>query len=114
MLILKNFFIFIISVLIICLIIIIFDKLGIHKKFNVFFSAMLYGLIMTLYLKKVFLSLLFFFGFYSLLFIISYSIEVIGMLLISCSVLFLIKIVMPKLKNQEINRFFISDKLYKE
>ena len=50
MLILKNFFIFIISVLIICLIIIIFDKLGIHKKFNVFFSAMLYGLIMTLYI----------------------------------------------------------------
>lgn len=114
MLILKNIIIFIVSVLIISLVIIIFDKLGMHKKFNVFFSAMLYGLFVTIYLKKIFLSLSFFFGFYSLLFMLSYSFEVIGMLLISCGVLFVIKIVMPKLKDSEVNKFFISDKLYKE
>lgn len=114
MLFLKNFIIFIVSVLAIFLVIIILDKLGMNKKINVFFSAALYGLFVTIYLKKIFLSLLFFFGFYSLLFMLSYSIEVIGMLFISCSVLFLIKIVMPKLKESEINKFFITDKLFKE
>ena len=112
--ILKNIFIFIVSVLSISLLIIIFDQLGMNKKFNLFLSALLYGLFITIYLQKVFLSLSFFLGFYSLLFMISYSFEVIIMLFISCSVLFLIKMIMPKLKDKSIDRFIILNKLYKK
>lgn len=112
--ILKNIVIFIVSVLSISLLIIIFDQLGMNKKFNLFLSALLYGILITIYLKKIFLSLSFFLGFYSLLFMISYSVEVIVMLFISCSVLFMIKMIMPKLKDTRIDRYFILNKLYKK
>lgn len=112
--ILKNIFIFIVSVLSISLLIIIFDQLGMNKKFNLFLSALLYGVLITIYLQKVFLSLSFFLGFYSLLFMISYSVEVIVMLFISCSVLFMIKMIMPKLKDTRVDRYFILNKLYKK
>ena len=112
--ILKNIVIFIVSVLSISLLIIIFDQLGMNKKFNLFLSALLYGVLITIYLQKVFLSLSFFLGFYSLLFMISYSVEVIIMLFISCSVLFMIKMIMPKLKDTRVDRYFILNKLYKK
>ena len=112
--ILKNIVIFIVSVLSISLLIIIFDQLGMNKKFNLFLSALLYGVFITIYLQKVFLSLSFFLGFYSLLFMISYSVEVIVMLFISCSVLFMIKMIMPKLKDTRVDRFFNLNNLYKK
>jgi len=92
--ILKNIVIFIVSVLSISLLIIIFDQLGMNKKFNLFLSALLYGILITIYLKKVFLSLSFFLGFYSLL--------------------FMIKMIMPKLKDTRVDRYFILNKLYKK
>lgn len=112
--ILKNIVIFIVSVLSISLLIIIFDQLGMNKKLNLFLSALLYGVFITIYLQKVFLSLSYFLGFYSLLFMISYSVEVIVMLFISCSVLLIIKMIMPKLKDTRVDRFFIFNKLYKK
>jgi hypothetical protein len=112
--ILKNIVIFIVSVLSISLLIIIFDQLGMNKKLNLFLSALLYGVFITIYLQKVFLSLSYFLGFYSLLFMISYSVEVIVMLFISCSVLLIIKMIMPKLKDTHVDRFFILNKLYKK
>lgn len=112
--ILKNIVIFIVSVLSISLLIIIFDQLGMNKKLNLFLSALLYGVFITIYLQKVFLSLSYFLGFYSLLFMISYSVEVIVMLFISCTVLMIIKMIMPKLKDTRLDRFFIFNKLYKK
>lgn len=114
MLILKNAFVFVASVLAISLLIIIFDRLGMNKYFNLFISALLYGVLISLYFQKVFLSLSFFFGFYTILFMISYSLEVIAMLLISCTALCVIKMVMPKLKDIDIERVFISSKLHKK
>jgi hypothetical protein len=114
MLILKNSFIFIASVLVMSLIIIIFDKLGMNKYVNLFVSAFFYGIFVTAYFQKIFLSLSFFFGFYTILFMISYSLEVIAMLVISCSVLFVIKMVMPTLKSKEVNGFLILNNLYKK
>lgn len=112
--ILKNIVIFIVSVLSISLLIIIFDQLGMNKKSNLFLSALLYGILITIYLQNVFLSLSFFLGFYSLLFMISYSVEVIVMLFISCSVLLIIKMIMPKLKDTRVDRYFILNKLYRK
>jgi hypothetical protein len=51
MLILKNIFVFIISVISISLLIVVFDKFGMNKNFNLLFSSMLYGFFITLYFK---------------------------------------------------------------
>lgn len=114
MLILKNLFIFVVSIFAISLLIIIFDRLGVNKYVNLFTAALIYGAFITIYFQKIFLSLSFFFGFYTLLFMISYSIDVLIMLFISCAVLFSIKFVMPKLKNAEIDHIFSFNKLYKK
>ncbi|WP_343619691.1 hypothetical protein [Acinetobacter proteolyticus] len=101
--IIKNFFIFSLSVIIISLAIILFDKMGMNKNFNLFFSSLLYSVFITLYFKNFLVSLLCFSVFYSLLFILSHSLEVFMMLLTSLSTLTLIEILMPKLrKNQTI------------
>jgi len=113
MLILKNSFIFMVSVFAILLLIIIFDKIGMNKSLNLVVSAFIYGSFITVYFQKVFLSLSLFLVFYTLLFMISYSLEVIVMLLISCSALFLIEFVMPKLKEPKKHNLFVFDWLYK-
>ncbi|OEY95107.1 hypothetical protein BJD20_17105 [Acinetobacter proteolyticus] len=96
--IIKNFFIFSLSVIIISLAIILFDKMGMNKNFNLFFSSFLYSVFITLYFKNFLVSLLCFSVFYSLLFILSHSLEVFMMLLTSLSTLTLIEILMPKLR----------------
>ncbi len=96
--IIKNFFIFSLSVIIISLAIILFDKMGMNKNFNLFFSSFLYSVFITLYFKNFLVSLLCFSVFYSLLFILSHSQEVFMMLLTSLSTLTLIEILMPKLR----------------
>ncbi|WP_433848121.1 hypothetical protein [Acinetobacter proteolyticus] len=96
--IIKNFFIFSLSVIIISLAIILFDKMGMNKNFNLFFSTLLYSVFITLYFKNFLVSLLCFSVFYSLLFILSHSLEVFMMLLTSLSTLTLIEILMPKLR----------------
>ncbi|ENU23415.1 hypothetical protein F993_01568 [Acinetobacter proteolyticus] len=96
--IIKNFFIFSLSVIIISLAIILFDKMGMNKNFNLFFSSFLYSVFITLYFKNFLVSLLCFSVFFSLLFILSHSLEVFMMLLTSLSTLTLIEILMPKLR----------------
>lgn len=51
MLILKNIFVFIISVISISLLIVVFDKFGMNKNFNLLFSSMLYGFLLPYTLK---------------------------------------------------------------
>ncbi|WP_080602493.1 hypothetical protein [Acinetobacter venetianus] len=96
----KNLFIFAFSVVIIFLVIIFFDKLGMNKNFNLFFSSFLYSVFISLYFKNPFISLMCFFVFYSLLFVLSNSLEVLLMLLTSLSTLTLINLALPKLKNE--------------
>lgn len=52
MMLIKNIFVCIASIICISIIIIILDKLGINKSFNLIFSAMLYGIFTTLYFQK--------------------------------------------------------------
>ncbi|UUM26391.1 hypothetical protein NQU59_11865 [Acinetobacter colistiniresistens] len=95
----KNLFMFSISVVVISLVIILFDKFGMNKNFNLFFSAFLYSTFITMYFKKLLVSLLCFFAFYSMLFLLSNSLEVFLMFLTSISTLILIKTLTLKLKN---------------
>jgi hypothetical protein len=56
MMLIKNIFVFIASIICISIIIIILDKLGMNKSFNLIFSAMLYGIFTTLYFQKNYIA----------------------------------------------------------
>lgn len=109
--IIKNFFIFAFSVIIISLLIILFDKMGMNKNFNLFFSSFLYSVFITLYFKNILISLLCFFTFYSMLFLLSNSLEVFWMFLTSISTFILIEALMPKLKKDVIVSLYKTDPL---
>ncbi|WP_335950896.1 hypothetical protein [Acinetobacter beijerinckii] len=109
MLILKNIFVFIISVISISLLIVVFDKFGMNKNFNLLFSSMLYGFFITLYFKNTIYCLILLFTFYLLLFLLKKSIEVYMMLLSSILTFSAIKLVMPKLKSTIVTPFYKSD-----
>lgn len=107
--IIKNFFIFALSVIIISLVIIVFDKLGMNQNFNLFFSSLLYSVFITLYFKNFLVSLLCFSVFYTILFLLSHSLEVLLMLLTSLSTLILIETLMPKLKKNVVIPLYKTD-----
>ena len=107
--IIKNFFIFALSVIIISLVIIVFDKMGMNQNFNLFFSSLLYSVFITLYFKNFLVSLLCFSVFYTILFLLSHSLEVLLMLLTSLSTLILIETLMPKLKKNVVIPLYKTD-----
>ncbi|NNP69821.1 hypothetical protein [Acinetobacter sp. Ac_5812] len=109
--IIKNFFIFALSVIVISLIIIIFDKIGMNKNFNLFFSSFLYSVFIVLYFKNIITTFLCFFAFYSMLFLLSSSLEVVLMLITSLSTLVLIEVLMPKLKKDVVISIYKTDTL---
>ncbi|WAU77809.1 hypothetical protein O1449_06540 [Acinetobacter sp. TR3] len=100
MMLIKNIFVCIASIICISIVIIILDKLGMNKSFNLIFSAMLYGIFTTLYFQKKLYCLLCIFSFYLFLFTLSESFEVLLMLLISLCTFYIIKQVMPQLKDK--------------
>jgi hypothetical protein len=112
MIFIKNFFIFAISVVIASLVIIVFDKMGMNKNFNLFFSSFLYSVFIILYFKNVITSLLCFFTFYSMLFLLSHSLEVVMMLITSLSTLLLIEVLMPKLKKDVVIPIYKTDSFW--
>ncbi|MFW2067982.1 hypothetical protein ACG9ZB_16045 [Acinetobacter johnsonii] len=110
MLFIKNTFVIISSIFVISILIVIFNNFGMNNNFNLIFSALLYGLFVTLYFKTYILSLVSIGAFYSSLFAFTNSFEVIGMLLLSFSVLIIVKMIMPKLKNENIEHMFLKEK----
>ena len=114
MLFIKNTIVIISSIFVISLLIVIFNKFGMNKNFNLIFSALLYGLFATFYFKTYILSLITISAFYGTLFVFTYSFEVVGMLLLSCSVLVIVKIIMPRLKNENIEHFFLIEKINRD
>lgn len=110
MFLLKNIFVIITSSIMIALLIVIFNQLGMNKNFNLLFSGLLYGVFVTIYFKTYILSLSCFGVFYGSLFLLTSSYEVIEMLAISCIVLFVIKMVMPQLKNKKPTIIFFDRK----
>lgn len=109
MLLIKNTIVIISSIFVILLFIVVFNKFGMNKNFNLIFSALLYGLFATLYFKTYTLSLASISAFYSFLFVFTHSFEVVGMLLLSCSVLVIVKMIMPKLRNENIEHMFLKE-----
>jgi len=111
MLVIKNTFVFLGSILAICLLIITFDKIGMNRHFNILFSAFLYGVFITTYFKTIGLSLICIFLFYGFLLLLTESFEVFEMFSISCLALCLIKMIMPKLKYKDLGNTFLTRKL---
>ncbi len=109
--IIKNFFIFAVSVIVISVLIILFDKIGMNKNFNLLFSSVLYSVFITLYFKHIAISLVCVFAYYSLLFLLTDSLEVFWMLLTSLLTCILIEFVMPKLKKDVLISFYKTNSL---
>lgn len=95
----KNIFVFLLSILILCLLIIFFNYLGFNETVNLLLSSTLFGLFITWYFKGTELCLALFSFFYCAMLIISQSLEVILMFITSVSVYLLMTKVWPRLKS---------------
>lgn len=111
MLIVKNIFVFLASIIALCLIVVILKNIGINDILNISISSFLFGLFITLYFKEMNICVPAFLIFYGFLFFLSMSVEVVLMLLISLLTFFIIKMMMPKLKRVNIQNIEIIKKV---
>ncbi|MCU4367020.1 hypothetical protein [Acinetobacter courvalinii] len=95
----KNIFVFLLSMLALCLVIIFFNYLGFNETVNLILSSSLFGMFITWYFKGMELCLALFSFFYCAMLIISQSMEVILMFGTSISVYLFMSKLLPKLKN---------------
>ncbi|WP_227610903.1 MULTISPECIES: hypothetical protein [unclassified Acinetobacter] len=102
MFIIKNIFIFLLSIVFLCLLIIFLNYLGFIKILNLVVSAIIFGTFITLYFKELKLCLSLLSLFFGAMLCISQTMEVVLMFLVTLLVYFLITTMMPKLKNMQI------------
>jgi len=95
----KSIFIYLLSMLALCLLIILFNYLGMNETFNLVLSSALFGIFITWYYKGSGLCLALFSFFYWAMFVISQSLEVIWMFSISIIVYLVMTQITPKLKD---------------
>lgn len=98
----KNIFVFLLSILALCLFIIFFNYLGFNETVNLILSSTLFGMFITWYFKGTELCLALFSFFYCAMLIISQNLQVILMFMTSIAVYLLIAKVFPKLKTVNI------------
>ncbi|MHC3124993.1 hypothetical protein [Acinetobacter sp. GN11] len=94
----KNIFVYLLSMLALCLLIIFFNYLGMNETTNLLLSSALFGIFITRYFKGSGLCLALFSFFYWAMFVISQSLEVIWMLASSIIVYLVMTRMIPKLK----------------
>ncbi|MBM7140501.1 MULTISPECIES: hypothetical protein [Acinetobacter] len=94
----KNIFVYLLSMLALCLLIILFNYLGMNETTNLVLSSALFGIFITWYYKGSGLCLALFSFFYWAMFVISQSLEVIWMFSISVIVYLIMTKIIPKLK----------------
>ena len=111
MFIVKNIFVFLASIIALCLIVVILKNIGMNDILNISISSFVFGIFITLYFKEIKICIPVFFLFYTSLFFLSMSVEVILMLLISLLIFFIIKMMMPKLKKVNIQNIEIIKKV---
>jgi len=95
----KNIFVYLLSMLALCLLIILFNYLGMNQTLNLIISSALFGIFITWYYKGSGLCIALFSFFYWAMFVISQSLEVIWMLSISVIVYLVMTQIVPKLKH---------------
>lgn len=101
----KNIFVFLLSIITLCLLIIFFNYIGISEILNLIISSIIFSTFISLYFKEIKLCLCLFGLFFSAMLCISLSLDVIFMFLISVTVYFVIHTVRPKIKNIEFKNF---------
>lgn len=94
----KNIFVYLLSMLALCLLIILFNYLGMNQTLNLIISSALFGIFITWYYKGSGLCIALFSFFYWAMFVISQSLEVIWMLASSVIVYLVMTKILPKLK----------------
>lgn len=72
----KNIFVYLLSMLALCLLIIFFNYIGMNETINLLLSSALFGIFITWYFKGSGLCLALFSFFYWAMFVISQSLEV--------------------------------------
>ncbi|WP_151980323.1 hypothetical protein [Acinetobacter guerrae] len=102
MFIIKNIFVFLLSIVFLCLLIIFFNYLGFIKIINLIVSSVIFGAFITLYFKEIKLCLTLLSLFFGAMLCISQSMDVVLMFLVTLLVYFLTTTIMPKLKNIQI------------
>lgn len=102
MFIIKNIFVFLLSIVCLCLMLIVFNYLGFMKIINIVVSSVIFGTFITLYFKEIKLCMTLFALFFGAMLCISQTMEVVLMFLITLLVYFTITTMMPKLKNIQI------------
>ncbi|MDC5220950.1 hypothetical protein NRA24_02250 [Acinetobacter baumannii] len=95
----KNIFVYLLSMLALCLLIILFNYPGMNQTLNLIISSALFGIFITWYYKGSGLCIALFSFFYWAMFVISQSLEVIWMLSISVIVYLVMTQIVPKLKH---------------
>lgn len=95
----KNIFVYLLSMLALCLMIIFFNYLGMNEKTNLLISSALFGIFITWYYKGSGLCIALFSFFYWAMFVISQSLEVIWMLSVSLIVYLVMTKIVPKRKH---------------
>ena len=95
----KNIFVYLLSMLALCLMIILFNYLGMNETLNLLISSALFGIFITWYYKGSGLCIALFSFFYWAMFVISQSLEVIWMLATSVIVYLVMTKLVLKLKN---------------
>lgn len=102
----KNIFVYLLSMLALCLLIILFNHLGMNETTNLFISSALFGIFITWYYKGSGLCLALFSFFYWAMFVISQSLEVIWMFSTSVIVYLVMTKIIPKFKTIHISMAF--------
>ena len=113
MLILKNICIFIMSILLLCLFVIILNKVGIRPLINLSVCSLIYGFFAAYYFKSATLFIPLLIVFYGSLLSISLDLKVLLMFFLSLSIYFLMKISMPPLKKTNLDSIVIKRSSYK-
>lgn len=102
----KNIFVFLLSILSLCLLLIFFNFLGLNETLNLTISASIFGLFITWYFKGNEFCLILFAFFYASMLIISQSLDVIWMFMTSSAMYLLTIKVIPRLSNIDSKALF--------
>lgn len=99
MFVLKNIFVFLVSIITLCLLIIFLNYIGVNNLNNIIISSAAFGIFTTLYFKDIKICLSLFSLLFLPLFFIAPNLEISLMFMVSLFSYFIINMTLPKLKD---------------
>lgn len=97
---LKDFFVYLISIITFCIFLITLHRLGVNPDLNLYTSAFIYGCFNALYFAKAKIILPLVTLFYSFLFFVSFDIKIALMVVITFTSYFLMKMLVRLIKSK--------------